>query len=332
MTKKLTVSLAMRATPRVRALLTGAVEPLGIELNAQEVPPADVFWRQLRFGDFDVSEMSLSSLAMAVEQGDDRWAALPVFPDRRFFHAGILVREGAGIERPQDLAGRRVGVPDYQQTAALWGRGALLHEFGVAPQDVTWFMERSPQLSHAGATRFAAPEGVTIHQIPPEGSQRQMLIDGELDASLWYIRYATMLDRSRGAGFPPGVVRPLFADVAAEQARYFGVVGFVPMNHCVVVRRALLERHPWVAINLYQAFVQAKELERATVREALELPAQAGVLDGEARERALTDLFPYGVDANRTALETLLAYSREQGLTQGGVELDALFAKSVLDL
>jgi len=331
-TKKLTVSLALRATPRVRPLLTGAVEPVGVELIAQEVAPADVFWRQLRFGDFDVSEMSMSSLAMAVEQGDDRWAALPVFPDRRFFHAGILVREGAGVERPQDLAGRRVGVPDYQQTAALWGRGALLHEFGVAPQDITWFMERSPELSHGGATSFAPPDGVTIHRIPAGSSQHEMLLSGELDASLWYIRYATLLDRSAGAEFPPGTVRMLFPDVAAEQARYFGVTGFVPMNHCVVVRRALLERHPWVAINLYQAFVAAKEAGRAAVREALELPLQAGVLDPAAAEAALTDLFPYGVAANRDALETLLAYSREQGLTRGGVTLEALFAESVLDL
>jgi 4,5-dihydroxyphthalate decarboxylase len=113
-------------------------------------------------------------------------------------------------------------------------------------------------------------------------------------------------------------VRTLFPDVAAEQARYFGVTGFVPMNHCVVVRRALLERHPWVAINLYQAFASAKEAGRAAVREALELPLEAGVLDGAA--------------ANRGALETLLAYSREQGLTRGAVELEALFAASVLDL
>src|SRR5579862_7250554 len=128
---KLQLSLGMADNPRTRPILAGRVKPDGIEFICTPVHASELFWRQLRFGDFDVSEMSFSSLMMARANGDERWVGLPVFTTRRFFHTEILVRRDSGIEKPADLKGRRVGVPEYQQTAALWTRGVLQHEFGV---------------------------------------------------------------------------------------------------------------------------------------------------------------------------------------------------------
>ena len=160
---RLQLSIAIDANPRTWPILNGQVQPDAIELLPTRLHPSEMFWRQLRFQDFDISEMSFSSLMMATARGDSRWVGLPVFTTRRFFHTGILVRRDAGIETPADLKGRRVGVPEYQQTAALWARGVLQHEFGVAPKDMDFWMERTPSHSHGGATGFTPPPDVTVH-------------------------------------------------------------------------------------------------------------------------------------------------------------------------
>src|SRR5690242_10841568 len=139
----LQLSLVMGSNPRSEPVLSGAVKPEGIELTTTRMHPSEIFWRQLSFAEFDVSEMSMSSYLMAVAGGNRDWVGLPVFTSRKFFHTWAWVRTAAGIERPEDLKGKRVGVPEYQQTAALWSRGALKHEWGVDPMDVEWYMERT---------------------------------------------------------------------------------------------------------------------------------------------------------------------------------------------
>src|SRR3981081_3626268 len=132
---KLQLSLAITSNPRTWPILDGSVKPDGIELVPTILHPSELFWRQLRFADFDVSEMSFSSLMIARAGGDERWVGLPIFTTRKFFHAQILVRRDAGIEKPADLRGKRVGVPEYQQTAERWARGILQHEFGVSASE-----------------------------------------------------------------------------------------------------------------------------------------------------------------------------------------------------
>src|SRR6266536_2595062 len=185
--KKLQLSLIMGANDRSRPVLDGAVEPGGIDLTCTVAHPSEIFWRQLHFQEFDVSEMSLSSLLMAMAGGNRDWVGIPVFTSRRFFHTGIWVRADRGIEKPEDLKGKKVGVPEYQQTAALWARGVLQHEFGVNPQDIEWWMERTEDRSHGGATGFKPPEGIRLNRIPPEKSIGSMMLSGELDATLLYI-------------------------------------------------------------------------------------------------------------------------------------------------
>ena len=172
------LSIGMPNNPRTWALLNGQVAPQGIDLMPSTIHPSELFWRQLRFGDFDVSEMSISSFLISLSKGDDRWVGLPIFTTRRFFHTGMMVRRDSGIDVPADLNGRRVGVPEYQQTAALWNRGILQHEFGISPTELEFWMERVPDHSHGGATGFEPPPGVTIHQIPAEKSLGGMMLSG----------------------------------------------------------------------------------------------------------------------------------------------------------
>jgi 4,5-dihydroxyphthalate decarboxylase len=328
----LQLSIAMQPNARSRAVLEGRIKPEGIELQFTALHPSEIFWRQLRFQEFDVSEMSMSSLLITIANGNRDWVAFPVFTTRRFFHTGVWVRNDVGIEKPADLKGKRVGVPEYQQTAALWARGVLQHEFGVAPTDMEWFMERTEEVSHGGATGFRPPPGLKFNRIPANESIGTMLLDGRLDAALHYLVTTNVVDRSKENLADRAEVRLLFSDPAAEARRYFAKTGLFPINHGMVVRRSIAERHPWVVLNLYNAFCAAKDRWLASVSEAAQTHRLLGLLPPEAEAALRADPFPYGVVANRRVIETIAAYSHEQGLTPRTLAPDAIFPPNTLAL
>src|SRR5712671_2374007 len=222
MSSRLQLSISFAANPRTWPLIDGAVTVDGVDLVITPSHPSEIFWRQLKFGDFDISEMSMSSLMMALAHGDDRFVGIPVFTTHRFFHTSMLVRRDAGIETPADLKGKRVGVPEYQQTAALWTRGALQHEWGVTAQDMEWWMERPASHSHGGATGFKPPPGVTVHPVPVETNLGNMVVEGELDAVVHYIVNDNLVDRSKIDLFNHPAAKRMFADPIAEGIRYYG--------------------------------------------------------------------------------------------------------------
>ncbi len=328
---KLQLSLGIASNPRSWPILDGTVAPDGIELVPSILHPSELFWRQLRFADFDLSEMSFSSLMMARAGGDERWVGLPIFTTRRFFHTGILVRRGAGIDKPADLKGRRVGVPEYQQTAALWARGILQHEFGVSPTEMEFWMERVPTHSHAGAVDFKPPPGVTIHQIPPEKNIGSMMLAGELDATLHYLTHVNLVDRSRADLEKHPDIKTLFPDPVAEGVRYYQKTGIYPINHGMVVRRGIAEKHPWVILNLLKAFDEANEVANSQRMEHVEYHLAAGRLPQDAGKALREPVLRHGIKANRKILETAAQYSLEQGLTPRLMKLDEVFAPSTMD-
>src|SRR3954470_11802441 len=275
---KLQLSLAIASNPRSWPILDGTVKADGIDLVPTILHPSEMFWRQLRFGDFDVSEMSFSSLMMAIAGGDDRWVGLPIFTTRKFFHTEILVRRDSKIETAADLKGRRVGVPEYQQTAALWTRGVLQHEFGVNQTEMEFWMERVPTHSHAGGTGFKPPPGVTIKQIPPEKNIGGMMVAGELDAVLHYLTHRNLVDRSRLDLDHHPAIKTLFPDPIAEGVRYYRKTRIHPINHGMVVRREIAEKHPWVILNLLKAFDAASEIANTQRLEHVEYHHTAGAI------------------------------------------------------
>lgn len=328
---KLQLSLGITSNPRTWPILDGRVVPDAIDPLITPCDPSELFWRQLRFGDFDVSEMSMSSLMMIRAQGDDRFIGLPVFTTRQFFHTKILVRRDARINAPADLKGKRVGVPEYQQTAALWIRGITQSEFGVTPRDMEFWMEREPSRSHAGAVGFKPPPGVTIHQIPPDKSIGSMMVKGELDACMFYIRNQNLIDRSSEdlANHPD--IKPLFPDSAAESVRYFEKTGIYPINHGMVVKRELAERNPWVVVNLLKAFNAANDIANRERIEHVAYHLETGRVPPQYRAALAAPLITHGLKANRATLEMAASYSLEQGLTPRLLKLDELFAASSLD-
>src|SRR5258708_16631100 len=164
-TSLLELSIALSDNERTRPLIEGRVVPQGIKPVVTVVHPSEMFWRQLRFAEFDVSEMSMSSLIIATSRGDTRWVAIPVFTMRKFFHTSVIVRRDSGIAAPADLRGKRIGVPEYQQTWAIWSPGVLQDEFAVHPRDMQWFLQPIPQKNHGGTTGFNPPRGGRRHHI-----------------------------------------------------------------------------------------------------------------------------------------------------------------------
>jgi 4,5-dihydroxyphthalate decarboxylase len=323
----LQLSIGITSNPRTWPIIDGTVNPDGIDLIPTVLHPSELFWRQLHFSEFAVSEMSCSSFLIAIARGDTRFVGLPIFTTRRFFHTSILVRRAAGIETPADLKGKRVGVPEYQQTAALWGRGVLQHEFGVAAKDMEFWMERTPEMSHGGATGFKPPPGVTVNQIPADKSIGSMMLEGELDAVLHYLSGRNLVDRSRADLASNPDFKYLFPDPVAEGIRFYKKTGLLPINHQTVMRRDVFEKDPWVALNLIKAFNRANEIadEQRVAHVADHIAA--GLLAGDAKPR----LLHHGVKANRKVIETIAQYSVEQGLTQRPIKIEELYAPSVLD-
>jgi 4,5-dihydroxyphthalate decarboxylase len=334
---KLRLSFVSAFNERVQPLMDGTVQAEGLELVPTYSHPGETFWRQLKFGEFEIAEMSLSSYLIARSHGVEM-VAIPVFPSRRLFHGEILVHADSGVKEAGDLTGKRIGVAEYQQTAALWQRGILEHDFGVSQYKVDWYMERSEELSHGGATGFAPPAGISFHRIPPEKSLASMLLAHEIDAAAVagpWTRQPSFVDRSSripGSG-DWSKVKPLFPDRMPEAKRFFKKHGFIPANHTYIIRGDVYQKYPWVAFNLYAGFVKAKAFFQEKLLERIPSALFFGrEYLAMTREIFGDDPIPYGIKANRAMLETLVNFSHEQGLTQKKPKLEELFAESTRDL
>ncbi|MGH9196647.1 MAG: hypothetical protein ACRD1T_13000, partial [Acidimicrobiia bacterium] len=304
----LDLTLCMADYDRTAALRDGSVKPEGISLKYVVSSPSETFWRMLRSDEFDVSEMSLSSFLIARSQGR-AWTAIPVFPFRAFFHTLIFVRADSTIGGPGDLEGKHFGLPEYQMTAAVWTRGVLEHEFHVPASAIRWHVERKPALSHGGLTGFTSPPGVAIERIPDGETLASLLVSGQLDAVMTspypgmksILNETDLLQLSR---LPH--VRPLFPEPVAEGIRYYRTHGFSHINHTVIVQDRILRDHPWVALSLLRAFEEAKQVGYRRIDSLLRssLLFAFGCLQTQ-REIFGDDPYPYGIRANRKALERL---------------------------
>ena len=322
---RVNMSLGLSSNPRTWPVHDGRVSAQGIDFTITRMHPSEMFWRMLRFAEFDVCEMSMSSLMMAHSRGDDRFVAIPVFTTRSMFHTGILVRRDAGIEEPADLRGRRVGVPEYQQTAALWIRGILEDEFGVRPNEMEFWMERAPDRSHGAATGFKAPEGVTVNQIPADKSIGSMMTSGELEAALFYLVDPNLVDRSVEDLWHHPDITTLFADPVAEGVRYWKATGIYPINHGMVIRREIADEHPWAVLNILKAFRQAAAIADSERMDQARYYMETGLIPRTAWENLSKPLVVHGFPENSKTLEKIAEYSYRQGLTPAPTDLAALF-------
>jgi 4,5-dihydroxyphthalate decarboxylase len=321
---KLRLTLACWDYDRTRPLKDGVVRPEGVELNVVNAPVQEIFHRMARFREFDVSEFSCSTYTVLRGRGEP-FIAIPVFPSRVFRHSAIFVNTGAGIKAPADLRGKRVGVEKYHMTAAVWIRGILEDEYGVAPKDVLWY--EGGEGARVKEVDIQLPPAIRLTPVPGDRSLGDMLDKGELDALIGARRPAPFT-----AGSPR--VRRLFPNFREVERAYYQKTGFFPIMHTVMIREELARENAWLPRSLYQAFLEAKRIAYQKLAETGVLAYALPGLMAEAEEsRALMgdDPFPYGVEKNRKTLETLTRYTFGQGLAPRQLKMEEMFPESLLD-
>lgn len=316
----LEITLACRDYDHTRALRDGTVAIDRVRLRMIPVsPPSQIFLRMLRHEEFDASEMSLSNYMIALERGDRRFVAIPVFPSRVFRHSCIWINTQSGIKKPQDLRRKRVGIMDYSMTALLFIRGMLRHQYGVGPEEIFWLRGRSEHVA------IEPPRGIRIENIGKDQTLDDLLEQGKLDAVA-----VTSPPRGFLRGLP--FIRRLFDNSREVEAEYFRQTRIFPIMHTVVIRRAICEHNPWLAAALTQGFESAKEQAYERLKETLySLPWLN--LDFEYAKQVMgSDVYAYGVRNNLPTLEAAALFSHEQGLTQRRLQVEEIFAPETLEL
>ena len=304
---------------RVRAVQDGRVEAQGIDLTFLSNSPEVTFFRMLKWREFDVAEMSLSSYVLSLFADEPPFVAIPVFPSRIFRHGSIYLGAGSSAAQPRELAGGTVGVPEYQITASVWIRGILSEHHGLPVDAVAY---RTGGLHEAGRhekVRLDLPPNLDVRPVGAHDTLDEMLATGRLDAL-----YSARAPRS----FASGKVRRLFPDPRTAEQAYFSATGVFPIMHTVVIRREVYERHRWVARSLLDALTTARDLVYPQLHEVTALQSMLpwSVPEAESTVSLMgADFWPYGIEPNRTALETFLRYSHEQGLAKRVLAPENLF-------
>ena len=286
----------------------------------------ELFRRQASYAEFDASEFSLSTLMILWSRGDTRFVGIPVFPVHRFRHKSIFVNVNAGIRRPEDLKGKRIGVLEFVQTAGVWVRGFLHHDYGVRIEDIDWYIGGldQPEDDYMERIPVSLPDRIRRHLIPSDKSLDGMLEAGEIDAAIVPNAPGSFIRRS------PHVKR-LFSNYLEIEKEYLTRTRIFPIMHTLVVKREVYEKAPWVAQSLFKAFTRAKEnvVQRlaapAGVREYYPLPWLSEYVQS-IKELTGQDVWPYGLKENKKTLETLAEYALEQSLLERPVVINDLFA------
>ena len=324
----LSITLACGDYDRVAPLKDGRIRPEGVDLNFIPLGPEEIFFRMARYQEFDASEMSLASYITGRAQGREDFVAIPIFPSRMFRHSAIFVHSEAGIEKPEDLAGRRVGVGEYQMTAIVWVKGILSDHYGVHARDIHWHTGGQEQPGREERIPLEIPSEIRLEKIPRDKTLSCMLEKGELDAVI-----AARIPSPFLRGSPQ--VKRLFENPIEAEKDYFTDTGIFPIMHTVAIRRELYDQHPWLAVSLYKAFNEAQKLSLASIYGTPAVSYQLAWLHQYLeQERAFLgpDSWANGAEHNQKTVETLCRYLVEQGMIKEAPSFETLFAPNTLSL
>jgi 4,5-dihydroxyphthalate decarboxylase len=311
---------------RTRALQDGSVQIDGVDPIFMTLSPEEAFFRAFRGGEFDVSELSLSSYTLKVSQGDCPYVAVPVFLSRAFRHTAIYVRRDR-IRQPADLRGKRIGIPEYQLTANVWARALLKEDHGILPSDVTWVRGGIETPGRLEKLRLELPAGVRLEDAPATETLAALLDRGELDGFVGP-RAPSCFGRNPQVGW-------LYPDPTAAAQDYYRRTRIFPIMHVVGIRRALVAQHPWLPVAVYKAFDAAKTLALERLADPSAPKASLPFLEEQiaaAQQLMGRDYWPYGVAANRATLEAFLAHHHEQGLSRRQLAVEDLFAPTTYEM
>jgi 4,5-dihydroxyphthalate decarboxylase len=321
---KLPLTAALPDYDHVRDLTLGRVRPEGIRLTLLTFPVEEIFYRFLVYKEWEVSEVSLAKYVALTAQGDDSLAALPIFPSRMFRQSSFFVRRGGPIKKIADLKGARVGIPEWAQTAAVYSRGFLVHEYGLDLASIHWVQAGVNQPGRIEKVDLKLPKGVKVERVTDK-SLNEMLLSGEVDAV-----FAARPPAAFSEGNPK--IKRFFDDYQKVESDYYKKTGIFPIMHAVAVRRDVLDKNPWVARNLFKAFDEARRrsLERVLDATVTMFPVPWGC---EYARRGVElfgeDYFPYGIEPNRKTLEAFLKWAHEQGVCKRRLTVDELFPEQL---
>jgi 4,5-dihydroxyphthalate decarboxylase len=273
----------------------------------------------------EVTEIGLHPYMLAfANDGFRGYSLLPVFPLRTFRHKSVFIRTDRGIDRPEDLLGKKIATPGYSSTSLTWIRGVLADEYGVTPDDVEWVVASKAVDATAGETskqEKVVPEGLTIHQGPPGMDESDLLESGEVDAVFHASEPRAYVERNP-------IVARLFEDYRQVEREYYATTGIFPIMHAVAVRDDVVDANPWLPEAIFRAYSKAKQVNQQMLQKLgwamVSLP-WAGYELEETRELMGDNYWPYGIEPNRTALETLFRYSYEQGLAGRELTIEEIF-------
>jgi len=342
----LRLTIGFSDNPRVEPLKDGTVKPQNIELGFVTLDPSTLFQRNLFYDEFDVSEMSISETLLARERTDGKkwdWSALPIFLSRGHHWPYLYVNAASGIASLADMRSKRIGVPDYDMTAALWFRNTLKDLYGIEASDNVWFNGRTKELSHGGALGLdkTGPLGVTHHWLTVDQTLDVMLDRGEIDACT-AIRPAsritagdpTVIDRWGGT---PIVGNPRLRKLLEDNGKavvfeYYRRTGFFQPNHHVIVQNRILREHPWVALELFDAFRRSKEIAYERARRAAATYLYFPGEDQQEQAAVLgDDSYPLGLSAMGKNVERAILGSLEQGLLRKPLRLEDIYYRTTLN-
>ena len=321
----LTLSLAISDYDHTRDLVTGRVAVDGIELLPSVLPVEEIFYRTTNYREWDISEMSFGKYSALRSQGDDRLVGLPIFPSRSFRLSSIYVRRDGAVKTAADLRGKKIGLPEWAQTAAVYSRGWLTEAQKIALRDIEWIQGGVNQAGRKEKVEIKLPEGVSYRN-EPNHSLTELLLGGRIDA----------IFSARAPAPPAGreaeIVR-LFSDYVGAERDYFLETEVFPIMHLMVMRREVFEAHRWIATNLLKAFEKAKQHSFERLRDFtcshFPLPWMGERAD-EAQRLFGADIWPYGLEPNRKTLEAFLKFAYEQGVCRRLLKAEELFVQETL--
>ena len=315
------LTLACGDYDRTKALRDGTVQAEGLQINYIALQSEEIFWRMIKYQEFDASEMSLSNYITMRSRGDCPYVAIPVFLSRFFRHSCLYINTRSGIKSPGDLKGKRVGNTRYSMTAAVWVRGFLKDDYGIAPQDVEWFAGGQEEPGRRERLSIQLPSEIKLSAIPEDKTLSGLLKAGEIDALIAARIPSCYSKRS------PYVTR-LFSNYKETEMGYYRRTRIFPIMHVFAIKKDIHDQYPWVAKSLYGAFCSAKdrcmEAMRASVTPICMIPWLSADIE-ELDSIFGQDWWPYGIEPNRQTLEALIRYMEEQGLLKKAVEVDDLF-------
>lgn len=331
LTDELEIKIAGYDYDRVSSIMDGIVKHEG--LNSTFVVDNIYGLTKAAFGPekkYEVTEIGLIPFITRYINDDYRdYTLIPVFISRTFRHRNVFVHADAGIEKPEDLIGKKVGTPSYGFSANTWIRGFLLDEYGVKANDMNWI--ESTKSSDGGTFKskpYFFEDDFPLVRGPENVDESELLISGQCDALITAITPKAFLE-----GNPK--IKRLFPNVKEAEIAYYKKAKMFPIMHVIAIRTDVLNENPWLAKAVFEMYAEAKnntykKLESTTVLR-VSLPWVSDEFE-KTREIMGDNYWKYGIEANRKELESVMRYMYEQGIVKHQIKFEELFAPSTLKL